>query len=170
MAVMGVIGALVLLLIYFVVRAQALQKETSQLKRHLKSSDTTYKFTHGALLLISKELEKSCLAKLHSANKHGVMSASDFEFANFMVGSMEFVVVQCCERRATVEEAIKKSLKANHMDFDSLCQFIAKQPTEIRIPWCKNNLSGYIVACQNISQAKIPTKTSTADVGEKEAC
>ena len=170
MLVIGIIGALVLVLVYFAVHAQSLQKEKNQLKHRLKSNDASYKFTHGALLLLATELQNTCLAKLHSANKHAVIGADDFKIATFVVSNMEFVVAQCCERKATVEEAIKKALKANHMDYESLSQFIAKQPKEVTLPWCKNNLSGFIMACQNISQVNIATKTSSAEVSEKETC
>ena len=80
---------------------------------------------------------------------------------------MEFVVLQCCEHKSTVEEAVKKSLQASHFEFENIREFIAKQPAEIRLPWCKNKLGGYIVACQNISQGKIQAKISNKDVSEE---
>jgi len=164
---MGIIAVLVMMLIYLVLRSQSLQREASKLKYLLKSSDASYKFTFGALLLVTTELQKACLSKLQTANKHGLLNADDFELANFIVGNMEFVVMQCCERKCTVEEAVKKSLKASHYEFDTIREFIAKQPTEIRLPWCKNTLSGYIVACQNLSQGKIQSKSNKEEVSEK---
>ena len=120
----GVIGFLILLTIYFVMKAQSLQKEVKQYKYSLKSNDSAAKFTSKTLVLVTNELQKSYLSKLNTAKKHGLLKPEDFELANFILSSAAYVTTQCCEHKTTVEEAIKKALGESHFEMNDINPFM----------------------------------------------
>lgn len=167
MVTFGVIGFLVLILIYFVLRSQNLQKELSQSKHALKTSDSHSKFTVSSLTVIAKELQKSYLSRLAATKRHALVSDEDFELANCILTRFEYVLVQCCDNSATIEEAVTQSLNTSEHDLDQIKQFIAKQPQEIKLPWCKNTIAGYITACHNISNLGNPKKKAAENNAEQ---
>jgi hypothetical protein len=158
MAAIGVIGFTVLILIYFVLKTQSLNKELSQYKHSLKSSDKQARNTLSSLAFLSKEMQKICMGRLNSAKKHGLINDDDFAISSNIIENFTYVVSRCCEHGDTVEEAVNKSLERATIEIQEINHFIAKQPQEIKIPWCKNQLGGYIVACQNISRGQMPKK------------
>lgn len=163
MVTFGVIGFLVLILIYFVLRSQNLQKELRQFQHQLKTTDSQSKFTLQSMGVISKELQKSYISRLAASKRSALISEEDFELANGILNRFDYVVMQCCERNATIEEAVNNSLEGGSHDIEQIKQFIAKQPKEIKVPWCQNSIAGYITACHNISSLGSRTKTSTSN-------
>jgi len=161
MVTFGVIGFLVLILIYFVLRSQNLQKELKQYQHQLKTTDNQSKFTLQSMGAISRELQKSYVAKLTVNKRSALISEEDFEVANAILTKFDYVVMQCCERNATIEEAVNRSLEGGSLDIEQLKQFIAKQQKEIKVPWCQNSIAGYITACHNISGLGSRSKTNS---------
>lgn len=164
MVAFGVIAFLVLVLGYFVVRNQSLQKELSLAKHHLRSSDGQNKNSLNALVLLSGQLQGMYQVRLNALQKHALISQEDFQMANFIISNVEFVVMQCCEHRRTVEEALHKALEKAPYDIEQLNKFISRHPSEVRVPWCKNTVGGFIAACQNLTsdRAKRGTQQSEA--------
>jgi len=156
----GVIGFLVLMLIYFVVRQQSMQVELNKLRNNVKSLDKQGRFSLSALLMLSGQLQKTYQGRLDSLQKHAMISADDYKYASFIISQVENVIMQCCEKSATVEEAITKQLANSEMEMEQVNQYIARQPSEISIPWCKNTIGGFIVACHNITSERVKTKDS----------
>lgn len=164
----SIIGFLVLVLVYYVVRNQSMQSELSQLKHLLKSKDAHSRFCLSALLMLSGQLQNSYKNRLDALQKHALINNEDYETASFILGNVEFVIMQCCENRATVEEAINKALDRSTYTIEQINKYIAKQPSEIRVPWCKNNVSGFISACHNLTSETMKTKSrKEADTEEK---
>lgn len=157
MVAFGVIGILALVLIYFVLRAQNLQRELNQIKHALKSVDAQSKYSLGALVTLSGQLQNSYLARLEALKKHALINQEDYDVAHFVLSRVEFIVMQCCEHKATVEEALKKALAKGEISLEQVNQLIAKQPPEVRIPWCKNTIGGFISACHNLTSKKPAT-------------
>ncbi len=156
----GVIGFLVLGLIYFVVRQQAMQTELNNLWHSLKSLDKQSRFSLSALVMLSGQLQKMYQGRLDSLQKHALISADDYKHASFIISQVETVIMQCCEKSATVEEAITRQLASTEMEIEQINQYIAKQPSDIRVPWCKNTIGGFISACHNITSERVKTKDS----------
>lgn len=154
----GVIGFLVLGLIYFVVRQQAMQTELNNLRHSLKSLDKQSRFSLSALVMLSGQLQKTYQLRLDSLQKHALIGADDYKFASFIISQVESVIMQCCEKSATVEEALTKQLANTEMEMEQINQYIAKQPSEIRVPWCKNTIGGFIAACHNITSERVKAK------------
>lgn len=162
MAAIGAIGFTVLILIYFVLKTQSLSKELNQYKHSLKSSDKQARNTLNSLNFLSKEMQKICMSRLNSAKKHGLINDDDFAISSNIIENFTYVMTRCCENGDTVEEAVNKSLERTTIEIQQINHFIARQPQEIKIPWCKNQLAGYIVACQNISKGSMPKKSTPA--------
>ena len=158
MAAIGVIGFTVLILIYFVLKTQSLQKEMNQYKHSLKTSDSQARNTLNNLNFLSKELQKVYMGRLNSAKKHGMINEEDFTMSATIIENFAYVVMRCSEHNETVEEAVIKSLDRSTIEIQEINHFIAAQPQEIKLPWCKNQLGGYVVACQNISRGQMPKK------------
>lgn len=154
----GVIGFLVLGLIYFVVRQQAMQTELNNLWHSLKSLDKQSRFSLSALVMLSGQLQKMYQGRLDSLQKHALISADDYKYASFIISQVETVIMQCCEKSATVEETITRQLASTEMEIEQINQYIAKQPSDIRVPWCKNTIGGFIAACHNITSERVKTK------------
>ena len=154
----GVTGFLVLILIYFVVRQQSMQVELNKLRNSVKSLDKQGRFSLNALLMLSGQLQKMYQGRLDSLQKHALISADDYKYASFIISQVETVIMQCCEKSATVEEAITRQLASTEMEIEQINQYIAKQPSDIRVPWCKNTIGGFIAACHNITSERVKTK------------
>ena len=167
MVAFGVIGFLVLILIYFVVRNQSLQTELNQIKHALRSMDAQSKFSLNALVMLSGQMQRNYLARLNNLQKHALINNDDFEIASFILNQVEMVIMQCCEHKSTVEEAINKAVDNSTYNIEQINQFIAKQPSEIRVSWCKNTVGGFISACHNLTSDKIAAKPK--NVGEEKA-
>jgi hypothetical protein len=159
MAAIGVVGFVVLILIYFVLKTQALNKELRQFKHSLKASDKQARNTLNSLNFLSKEMQKVCAGRLNSAKKHGLINDEDFAISSNIIDNFTYVITRCCEHGDTIEEAVNKSLERATIEIQEINHFIARQPQEIKIPWCKNQLGGYIIACQNISKGATPKKS-----------
>ncbi len=165
----SIIGFLVLVLIYFVVRNQSIQAELNQLKHLVKSKDAQSRFSLSALLMLSGQLQNTYKKRLDSLQKHALISSEDYDTASFILGNVEFVIMQCCENRATVEEAINKALDRSTFTIEQINKYIAKQPSEIRVPWCKNSVGGFVSACHNLTSERTKTQSSNEAGAEEKA-
>lgn len=150
MVTMSVIAFCVILVIYFLLRSQSLQKELSQYKHQVKTLDNQSKFAVNTLMSLASEIQKSNIKQLESAHKRGLVSKEDYEVASVIFNNFEYIVVQCCEHKSTVEEAINKAIAPADIDIDAVNQFIAKQPQEVKLPWCKNQVGSFVTACNNL--------------------
>lgn len=166
-AAFSIIGFLILILIYFAVRHQNTQRELIQLRRMVKSLDSQGKFSLSALMMLSSQLQKTYQARLESLKKHALVSEVDYSAASFVVTQVEFVISQCCEQRATVEEAINKALESSNLNIELVNQFIARQPSEVRIPWCKNTIGGFISACHNMTSESVKLSARKPDLRQE---
>lgn len=165
MIIFGVIAVLVLALIFLVLRAQNAQAELNKAKFELKTLQKNTKFSLGSIMLMSKQLTNSYRLKLDALRRHGVLHGNDLDVAQFIVENVEFVVMQCCEKHATVEEAIKGALEGASIDMAAVQEYIARQSVDVRVPWSKNTLDGYLAACNNL----LTTKTKAPEAAIEEA-
>lgn len=160
MITFGIIGCLILAIIFIVTRGQSLEREHKQLKSAHKLEQAQNKHSLKTMLTIALQLQHAFQAKLLSLNSHGLISPQDFEVANFILENFQYVIDQCCQQEETVEVAIGKALKDRDLTMEKVSQFIARQPTEVKMPWSKNTVDGFITACRNFVSDNVSMDTS----------
>ncbi|WJG09497.1 hypothetical protein [Aliiglaciecola sp. LCG003] len=143
------------MLIYFVVRHQSAQSELNKLTHQVKSLDKQSRFSLQALSMLAGQMQKTYQIRLDNLNKHALISSADFKIVSFIIAEVEFVIMQCCEKSATVEEALLKALENSELDMEQIKKYIANQPAEIRVPWCKNTVGGFVSACHNLTSDRV---------------
>lgn len=163
----GVIGFLILTLVFVVTRNQSTQRELKQIQSAHKTLQAQNKYSLGIVMTMSSALQNIFQIKLSSLKGHGLINQQDYDIANFLLENFQFVTVQCCQHNETIEVAIRKALKGQDFTIEEVSQFIARQPSEIRVPWCKNTVEGFVAACRNLVADKGSTKP--ADTTEESA-
>lgn len=161
MVAFGVIGFLVLVLVFVVTRNQSTQRELKQLQHAHKIQQSQNKYSLGIVMTMSTHLQQTFQSKLAALSSHGLISQQDQDMASFVLENFQFIVVQCCQHNETVEVAVQKALKGQEFTIEQVSQFIARQPSEVRVPWCKNTIDGFIAACRNLVADKGKTQTQT---------
>lgn len=160
MVAFGVIGFLILVLIFVVTRNQGTQRELKQLQHAHKVLQSQNKYSLGIVMTMSTQLQYAFQTKLAALKNHGLINTQDYDIANFIMENFQFIIVQCCQHNETVEVAVRKALKGQELTIENISQFIARQPSEIRVPWCKNTVDGFVAACRNLvaDKAKVEKK------------
>lgn len=154
MIIYGVIGALVMALAYVVVRSQSTQSELRRLKFVLKSEQNRCKFSLDSIQLMAKVLKHSYKLKLEAIRRHGEIYGDDLMVIQFLIDNFDFVMKECCENNATVEEALVKSLEGMPFDMQKIKQCIGRQPNEVSVAWAKNTVDGFLSVCNNLTASK----------------
>lgn len=151
MALFALFGLLILVVIYLVVRSQTLEKELNQHKHWQKSSEAQRRYLLENIGHLSHELQNSLIIRLNKAHQHRLITQEDFEVASLILNNVGNVVLMCCEKRSTVQEAVKKLVSSSAISQEQLSRFIASQPNSVRLAWSKNQPGGFIRACSQIS-------------------
>ncbi|XOV80082.1 MAG: hypothetical protein ACFHVJ_03790 [Aestuariibacter sp.] len=157
----------VLLLVYFVVKNQAMQRELREFKYQARSAQKTARFTLTTIDSLAQQVQKILLAQLDSAHKRGLVKGDDHAKIKAIFNGFESVIMSCCEHGSTVDEAINRALKSSEFDADAIKQFISGMPSEVRLAWVKNQVGSYVVACTNINNV-IMNPTSSTPTEEKQ--
>lgn len=161
----SVIGVLVLILIFFVVQSQSAQRELKQVQSAYKSLQSQNKYSLGIVMAMATQLQNTFQAQLASQHSSGLINQKDYDIAHFVLENFQFVVVQCCQYNETVEVAVKKALKGQNLTIEEISHFVARQPTEIKVPWCKNTIEGFVIACRNLVAGRGKVNAPRADEG-----
>lgn len=159
MVAFGVICFLVLLLIFVAMRSQNSQRDLKQIKHAHKILQSQNKYSLGIVMAMSTQLQYAFETKLAAMKSHGLINQQDHDISNFILENLQFIIVQCSQHNETVEVAIRKALKGQELKIEDISQFIARQPSEVKVPWCKNSVDGFIAACRNLVADKVKTKT-----------
>lgn len=163
MVAFGIIGFLILVIIFVVMRSQSTQRELKQIKRAHKLLQSQDKYSLGIVMAMSRQLQSEFQTKLASLNSHGLIKRQDYDIAHFILENFQFIIVQCCQHNETVEVAIRKALKGEVLTIEFVNQFIARQSSEVRVPWCKNTVDGFIAACRNLVADKVKSQPDVAE-------
>jgi len=159
----GVIALLILALIFVVMNNQSTQRELKQIKRAHKLLQSQNKYSLGIVMTMSTQLQYIFQTKLTALKNHGLIKHQDHDIANVILDNFQFIIVQCCQHNETVEVAVRKALKGQALTIELVSQFIARQPSEVRVPWCKNTVDGFIAACRNLVADKVKTQAEEVD-------
>jgi hypothetical protein len=160
MVLFGIISLMVLVIIFVVTQNQGIQREFKQVQRAHKLLQSQNKYSLGIVMSMSSQLQYSHQTKLSELKSHGLISQQDHIIVNFILENFQFIIVQCCQYNETVEVAVRKALKGQELTIENISQFIARQPSEVRVPWCKNSVDGFIAACRNLVANKAKTHTT----------
>jgi hypothetical protein len=166
----GVIGFLILVLVFVITRNQGIQREFIQVQHTYKLLQSQNKYSLGIVMTMSTQLQYTFQTKLADLKRHGLINVQDHDIIDFILDNFQFIIVQCMQHNETVEIAVRKALKGQELTIGDVSQFIARQPTEVKVPWCKNTVEGFISACRNLVADKFKTETtpetvSSTDIG-----
>ncbi|WP_100644112.1 hypothetical protein [Alteromonas facilis] len=163
----GIIAIMSIILVYFVVRGQGLQRELKLAQHGAKAKSRALKIGQKQIAFMAHELQQIFLSRLEALNKRALLSQDDYQIAFFILNRFEYVVMNCTEHGNTVEEAVTRSTENQPISLEKINEFIKKQPSEIRVAWCQNTVDGFIAACRGFSSGAL--KTQAADSEEAAA-
>jgi hypothetical protein len=169
MVAFGVIGCLILVLVFVVTRNQGMQREFKQVQRAHKVLQSQNKYSLAIVMTMSTQLQYAFQTKLAALKSHGLINHQDYDTANFILENFQFIIAQCCQHSETVEVAVSKALKGQALTSENISQFVTRQPSEIRVPWCKNTVDGFVAACSNLVADKVRTEAILESVDSTDA-
>jgi len=165
----GVIGILILALIYFVLRTQSLQKELS-LSRHTNkqtSNKATYAFHN--LVLVTDALEKSLSSRIESAYKSRLINQEQYNALAPLMRNFSTIVMRCCERGDSLEESLNRALTHENITLKEVKDVVKEFPSNVRMAWSKNTADGFIAFCQAVTTLVTgTTKSSKVESSESQ--
>ncbi|MCF2947260.1 hypothetical protein L0668_04015 [Paraglaciecola aquimarina] len=147
-------------------RNQSTQTELKQIQHAHKTLQSQNKYSLGIVMTMASVLQNTFQTKLAALKSHGLISHQDYDMAHFVLENFQFVIVQCCQHNETVEVGVRKALKGQNFTIEEISQFIARQPSEVRIPWCKNTVEGFVAACRNLVADKGKNTAKHAESAE----
>lgn len=126
-------------------------KELRQYRHLAKNAENKSKFALTTVDSLAGQIQKILMSQLESAQKRGLIKGEQYDNAKAIFNCFEYVVMQCCEQGSTVEEALSRALSGDEIDLEKVKKFVSELPSEIRVPWVKNNVGSFVVACNNIN-------------------
>lgn len=163
MITLGLIGLWILTIMFFVWRGQNMQRELSQVKFALKTLQSQTKFSLDSNMLIAKQLQHSYKLKLENLRRNGLLHSDELLIMQFFIDNVVFVVSQCCEHGATLEESLEQALDGIPLDMSKVQQFMGQQSAEVLAPWSKKTLEGFLAACKNLLSEKLSVAETTLE-------
>lgn len=134
------------------------------MKMYKHQSKTSSNQAKGALITLDNlalEIQKILLGKLDAAQKRKLVSGTDHEAVKAIFSNIERIVMSCSEHGLTVGEATKKVFANSSPGMEEIKLFISNQPNEVKLPWSRNDVSGFITTCTNIAQLLEKPLTAT---------
>ncbi|NMH59793.1 hypothetical protein [Alteromonas ponticola] len=151
----SIIGILVIGLIYFVLRVQTCQRELVLVRSTARMNAKKANVAFTNLVMLSTELQKVFTQRLEAANSKGLVVGDDFKAAKAVIKHFSDVVMDCCEKGSTVEEALTRRLNNSGVSMNEVKNFIKERPNDVRMSWSKNTPDGFITACNLFSQSAL---------------
>ncbi|QPG05705.1 hypothetical protein IT774_16875 [Salinimonas marina] len=152
----GIIGILVLLLIYFALRIQTLQQEVTSLRSSTKSQTIRANQALSGLGEIVLRLQQVYAKNIETAAAKGLISGQQQSVLRFLTTRFTDIVMDCWQHSNTTEEAVNRQLNNhNELTMEDLRAFLQQQPSQVRMAWAKNTPEGFISACETLSYAAV---------------
>ena len=146
----GVIGLLILFLIYFVLRAQNLQKELALLRHSNKQTNNKVTYAYRNLVLVTDALEKNLTARIESAYKSRLIDQTQYNALHPLMRNFSTIVMACCEKGMSFEESLNKVLLNEEVTLEEIREVVKALPSNVRMVWSKNTADGFIAFCQTV--------------------
>ena len=147
----GVIGLLILFLIYFVLRAQNLQKELALLRHSNKQTNNKVTSAYRPLVLVTDALEKNLTARIESAYKSRLIDQTQYNALHPLMRNFSTIVMACCEKGMSFEESLNKVLLNEEVTLEEIREVVKALPSNVRMVWSKNTADGFIAFCQTVT-------------------
>ena len=120
----GVIGLLILFLIYFVLRAQNLQKELALLRHSNKQTNNKVTYAYRNLVLVTDALEKNLTARIESAYKSRLIDQTQYNALHPLMRNFSTIVMACCEKGMSFEESLNKVLLNEEVTLEEIREVV----------------------------------------------
>ncbi|MBU3023869.1 hypothetical protein [Aestuariibacter sp. A3R04] len=161
MVAFGVIGILVILLIFFVFKIQTLHNQINQNKLLARQNANKANSAYVNLSTTAKALQTIFVQRLESASSKGLISGNDEEVLAFILRTSSKIIFESSEKKRTIEEGLTSALRDNQdMSIEKIQTFIQGQPDDIRMCWIKNTPEGFISAIDHITTGLLLPKKS----------
>jgi hypothetical protein len=149
----SVIGLLILLLIYFVLRAQNQQKELALLRHSNKQSNNKVNYAYRNLVLVNELLEKNLVLRIESAFKSRLIDQTQYNVLHMLMRNFSNIVMGCCEKGLSFEESLNKALSYEELTLEDVKEVVKDLPSNVRMAWSKNTSDGFIAFCHAVTSA-----------------
>ena len=164
MVAFSVIGILVLILIYFVMRTQTLQREVAMTKNSVKASAQKMQDTQRGLAQVLSHLQGVYEERLERGHKSGIVSSESLPVLRFIMQHFAVIAQRCFEQGETVEEALTAALnQQEEVTIEAIRDLIKQQPAQVRMAWVKNTPGGFMVACDSLTKLATGQTIPTAE-------
>ena len=160
MIIFASFAALVLLLIFFVLKIQNLQKQLVLSQNNLKATSRRMNDANGSMVVLAQQIQGFLTERLDSSHKRGLINVKHYEVLQPVFEKISTVSVYCMDKGMSVEEALNTVLQDTEISLMQVREIIKIQPSDIRVAWSKNTLDGFILACKGLSFP--PTKTDSS--------
>lgn len=147
------VAFMVLLVTFFVVKSQRIQKDLKVQRRHIKSLESQLKSSLSSTTSIVNELQQLLLSRLEDAKRRNLVGGERYETTKTLYQNMDRVVLQCCEKGFTVAEAAGKTFAKSSPDIEGIKVFISEQPDDVKLQWSRNTVNHFISALIKIIEA-----------------
>lgn len=148
----SIIALLVIMLIFFVLRGQNIQRELALTRQSAKTNAKKVNYAYTSLVVVTNNLQQIFVSRVEKAHQRALISEDQYGILSILASQYSRVVMDCCEKEATVEEALKKSLKKTAVTIEEVKDIVKEFPSEVRMAWAKNTPDGFTAAMNHISQ------------------
>ena len=151
MLAFGVVGILVIILIYFVMRAQTLQREVALSRSGLKNQTQRATLAFSSLTQVCLKLQHIYIDNIETASSKGLISSAQYPMLAFLMTHFAEIVLDCYQGGKNTEEALTRLLGPEQaLTMEDIRRFMQEQPSQIRMAWAKNTPDGFISACEQM--------------------
>ncbi|WP_414829193.1 hypothetical protein [Alteromonas sp. H39] len=148
----SIIAVLVIMLIFFVLRGQNMQRELALTRQTAKTNAKKVNYAYTSLVVVTNNLQQIFVSRVEKAHQRALISEDQYGVLAILANQYSRVVMDCCEKEATVEEALIKSLKKTPLTIEEVKDIVKEFPSEVRMAWSKNTPDGFTAAMNHISQ------------------
>ena len=163
----AVIVSLIFFLIFIVMKNQNMAKELREYRHLAKNAESKSRFALTTVDSLARQIQKILMSQLESSQKRGLVKGDKYEKAKVIFNCFEYVVMQCCEHGATVEESLNRALSNSEIGMEDVKKFISEMPSEVRMAWVKNNVGSFVVACNNINSCFLNPSSTQKEIADK---
>lgn len=147
----SVIAVMIILLTYLIVRGQTMQRELALTRHSAKTNAIKVRYAFTSLVVVTNNLQQIFVSRVERAHQRKLINKEDYAAARALANQYSRIMMDCCEKGASVEEAIKKSVQPYEISMVDVKALIKKQPSNIRMSWTKNTPDGFTAAMNNLT-------------------
>ena len=162
MLAFSIIAVLVLILIFFVLKVQSLQKLVNSNKHLAKQNASKANSAFVTLSTTAKSLQQIFIERVESASSKGLISGKKYDVLILIVSSSAKIIFDNCEKGHSIEEGLNIALRDTELSMEDIKSFMQEQPNAVRISWVKNTADGFIKACDLMTSGLLAPRASSS--------